>query len=244
MNGDRNTDFPGMPHLPGRRGETISVAPGMTAAEGSPDRQQAIDAVATALVDGLEYFGHELDDVTGLVHAITPQAKKYEDALAALAVLVEPCQECEFGCGPGLGGGYKLIPACPVHGWIVPLLDALREKLAEAEREIQVVVSALPGLPNGRTPGEYAADITARLAEAERERDEALAANEAAKQFSYASHRRRAEQAERQLEQARAERDRLRLAINVFLGSAHGEVARRALAAAEHPEQTEGGEEG
>lgn len=42
--------------------------------------------------------------------------------------------------------------------------------------------------------------LRAALAQAERERDEALAANERARQFSYASHRRRAEAAERKAE--------------------------------------------
>lgn len=44
-----------------------------------------IDTIREALIDGLEYFGHELDDVTGRVHAVSDQAKKYDSALAALA---------------------------------------------------------------------------------------------------------------------------------------------------------------
>ena len=53
-------------------------------------------------------------------------------------------------------------------------------------------------------------DLRSRLREAERERDEALAANEAAKQFSYASHRQRAETAEARVREVERERDEAR----------------------------------
>jgi hypothetical protein len=47
----------------------------------------ATNTLSEALHDGLEYFGHELDDVTGAVHAISPQAKKYDAGLDALALV-------------------------------------------------------------------------------------------------------------------------------------------------------------
>lgn len=51
-----------------------------------------LETIAVALHDGLEYFGHELDDVTGRIYAPSPQAKKYDraiDALAQVETLVE-----------------------------------------------------------------------------------------------------------------------------------------------------------
>ena len=45
--------------------------------------------VGVALGDGLDYFGHELDDVTGEVHALTPEAMKYERAFDAF------CEICD-----------------------------------------------------------------------------------------------------------------------------------------------------
>jgi hypothetical protein len=47
----------------------------------------ATNTLSEALHDGLEYFVHELDDVTGAVHAISPQAKKYDAGLDALALV-------------------------------------------------------------------------------------------------------------------------------------------------------------
>lgn len=45
----------------------------------NPDHwEELVIAVSVALVSGLEYHGHELDDVTGDVHALTAEAKKYE----------------------------------------------------------------------------------------------------------------------------------------------------------------------
>ena len=61
----------------------------------------ATNTLREALHDGLEYFGHELDDVTGAVHAISPQAKKYDAGLDALALVeaaldaAEKVAECE-----------------------------------------------------------------------------------------------------------------------------------------------------
>lgn len=42
-----------------------------------------ITTIREALHDGLEYHGHELDDVTGRVHAISEQAKLYERGMVA-----------------------------------------------------------------------------------------------------------------------------------------------------------------
>jgi hypothetical protein len=52
-----------------------------------PNVDALVETVGVALHDGFDYFGHELDDVTGRVHAISPQAKKYEAAITDLAAL-------------------------------------------------------------------------------------------------------------------------------------------------------------
>ena len=51
---------------------------------------------------------------------------------------------CDFGCGPEpddgshVGGpGIGLVPACPVHGWMAPLLDSSASELAALRVELQ-----------------------------------------------------------------------------------------------------------
>ena len=57
----------------------------------TPCRQEDWDVIdiTIALSDGLEYFGHEVDDVSGAVIARTPRAKKYERAMEALDRIVK-----------------------------------------------------------------------------------------------------------------------------------------------------------
>lgn len=57
---------------------------------------------------------------------------------------------CPFGCGPypepsALVGepGVGLVPACPVHGWVVPLLDARDARAEVAERRAAALEAAL-----------------------------------------------------------------------------------------------------
>jgi exonuclease VII small subunit len=59
------------------------------------DHQQAQETIAVALHDGLEYFGHETDDVTGHIAAVSDQAKKYERAMDALDALVDALTAAE-----------------------------------------------------------------------------------------------------------------------------------------------------
>jgi hypothetical protein len=55
----------------------------------------AMKALERALQFGLEYFGHELDDVTGRAHAITPEAKRFEEAMEALATVAAELERRE-----------------------------------------------------------------------------------------------------------------------------------------------------
>ena len=52
------------------------------------DNERDAQTISEALNAGFEYWGHELDDVTGRVHALSPEAKLFEVAFAALARLV------------------------------------------------------------------------------------------------------------------------------------------------------------
>lgn len=47
-----------------------------------------IEIVRDALFYGLEYWGHELDDVSAVILAITPEAKRYESAIEAFEHIV------------------------------------------------------------------------------------------------------------------------------------------------------------
>lgn len=54
------------------------------------------EIIREALTFGLEYHGHELDDVTGRVHAVTEDAKKFERAFVALdGLLADHAAETE-----------------------------------------------------------------------------------------------------------------------------------------------------
>lgn len=85
------------------------------------------------------------DEVTAGASFYMNVARDAEHALAELVARAKAAeaQVCQFGCGPYPEGesplppGVGLVSACPVHGWVIPLLDAShdRAKQAEADRD-------------------------------------------------------------------------------------------------------------
>ena len=59
---------------------------------------------------------------------------------------------CAFGCGPypedsiHVGAGIGLVPACPIHGWVAPMLDARDDAIKAAEARCERLQQALGNL--------------------------------------------------------------------------------------------------
>lgn len=149
----------------------------MTAAEGSPDRKQAIETVRENV--------HHL--ARGCRSDMHHESTRYEQAIrAALAVLAEPCQECIHG-ERAFDQQKKRAERAEAE------VAALRERLAEAERALS------------REREMYEAMAAARD-EMQRERD-VLLAGSTAYADAEAAWRVMVESAEAKLAEAERERD-------------------------------------
>lgn len=100
------------------------------------DIERDAQTIREALNAGFEYWGHELDDVTGRVHALSPEAKRFEVAFAALARLVAALAAAEqrVDCG-GVNCG-KCQQCLTVHFGFAELANKeLRAQLSAATTE-------------------------------------------------------------------------------------------------------------
>lgn len=85
-----------------------------------PEAAKLIATIRVALIDGLNYHGHELDDVTSIIHAISAEAKKYEAGLNALDALEERTRRADVMLGTG--------------AWVMAeQLDRVKRELAELQ---------------------------------------------------------------------------------------------------------------
>lgn len=82
---------------------------------------EAVELIGEALHHGLDYWGHELDDVSAQAVAITLEAKRYESALVALEHLSKKTISLEA----------ILIEAKSAFGYIAQSLE-LRDSTDEA----------------------------------------------------------------------------------------------------------------